>query len=168
MYPDTPTTENAERRAVKLTKRHLVRLFWVLTVPFLFPSVLAAEPSLAETVQYIEAKITAVEIWGGTWGGKSFRLNGRTVTYITRASSQGRYTFKLDALSTGVAVKECGVENCTIGISCARGACISQHKGDEKERAGGIDFLVSRVDAERVQKALTHAIRISGGKDELF
>ena len=55
MYSDTPATENAERHATKLTKRHLAKLFWILLVPFLFPSVLAAEPSLAETVQYIEA-----------------------------------------------------------------------------------------------------------------
>lgn len=33
---------------------------------------------------------------------------------------------------------------------------------------GGMSFIVHSIDAEKIQKALTHAIRISGGKDELF
>ncbi len=102
MYPDTPATENAERHAIKLTKRHLVRLFWVLTVPFLFPSALAAEPSLRETVQYIEAKLVAHNERLANYKAKSFRLNGRTVTYISENSDIiEELTFKLGDLSTG-------------------------------------------------------------------
>ena len=162
MYPDVPATENAERHAIKLTKRHLVRLFWVLTVLFLFPSVLAAEPSLAETVQYIEAKLSAHD---SHMQARSFRLNGRTVNYITKHGR--RYTFKLDDLSTRV-TRMSWAGDWKIGVSCARGSCILEKKADEVERTGGIELRASFPDGERVQKALIHAIRISGGKDELF
>lgn len=39
---------------------------------------------------------------------------------------------------------------------------------DEDEIVGGMEFDSDSVDMERVQKALTHAIELSGGKDELF
>lgn len=173
MYPDTPATENAERHTIKLTKRHLVRLFWVLTVPFLSPSALAAEPSLAETVQYIEAKLVVHNAILANYEAKSFRLNGRTVTYI-RGNSDiiEELTFKLGDLSTGVVVAA-SLEGSRVNASCARGTCISMriiYDGEVREnrREGGIKFEVDTHDARRVQKALIHAIRISGGKDELF
>ena len=173
MYPDTPATENAERHTIKLTKRHLVRLFWVLTVPFLSPSALAAEPSLAETVQYIEAKLVAHNEIFANYEAKSFRLDGRTVTYISENSDIiEERTFKLGDLSTGVVVAE-SLGGSRVNVSCARGTCISMriiYDGEVREnrREGGIKFEVDTHDAKRVQKALIHAIRISGGKDELF
>ena len=171
MYPDTPATENAERHATKLTKRHLVRLFWVLTVPFLFPSVLAAEPSLAETVQYIEAKLRSE---------RTFRLNGGKITSTESRGLGSRtvITFQLGALSTTVGVEK-GIGPAEVKISCARGKCIlcryfeENDDGDNeewsRETIGGTSFEVQhKIDAERVRKALIHAIKISGGKDELF
>lgn len=160
MYPDTPVTENADQHAIKLTKRHLVGLFWVLTVPFLFPSALAAEPSLAETVQYIEAKITAV---GAPVAVKSFKLNGQAVTCIFEDGLE--FVFKLSDLSIGVEQGDLGN---VLYVTCARGACVSKTFDGKTEKAGGIWLPVFRHDVERVQKALSHAIRISGGKDELF
>ena len=167
---DTPATENAERHVTKLTKRYLMKPFWVLIVPFLFPSALAAEPSLAETIQYIEAKIsnpTRCQIY--------FRLNGGNVT-LRRDYEGGdswTITFQLGALSTTVDVKDRGVTG-----SCARGLCISirrDYRGDDGEvetmsttTTGKINIPVKPEDVERVRKALTHAIKLSGGKDELF
>ena len=178
---DTPATENAERHVTKLTKRYLMKPFWVLLVPFLFPSALAAEPSLAETVQYIEAKLSSsmpeLRI--------SFRLNGEYVAYRyslkqgdhnTSVTYNLEYTFRLDALSTTVTTSGGSVE-----ISCARGACIRHENnkifwaediGSKREREssyiGSLSFSVNSDDVERTQKALTHAIKLSGGKDELF
>lgn len=164
MYPDTPATENAGRHTIKLTKRHLVRLFWVLAVPFLFPSALAAEPSLAETVQYIEAKLTAYnDFW--TNNVKLFILNGRTVTCIKERGEE--LTFKLSDLSTSIRVREAAIGP-AIHVSCARRACVSHTDDGGTEIKGGIELPVSPPDVERVQKALSHAIKISGGKDELF
>lgn len=166
MYPDTPATENAERHTIKLTKRHLVRLFWVLAVPFLFPSALAAEPSLAETVQYIEAKLTAYNNFFAN-NVKLFRLNGRTVTCIKERGEE--LTFKLSDLSTSIRVREVDPAiGPAIHVSCARRVCVSHTDDGGTEIKGGIELPVSPLDAEKVQKALTHAIRISGGKDELF
>ena len=176
MYSDTPTTESAERNAIKLTKRHLVRLFWVLTVPFLFPSVLAAEPSLAETVQYIEAKLSNIPF--RSTESRTFRLNRGKIT-STRYGYERRevVTFQLGALSSTVDVEKGSTED-EVKISCARGRCISYRllvkddDGDYEERRrrmmGGTSFEVHSIDAERIRKALIHAIRISGGKDELF
>lgn len=183
MYSDTPATENAERHAIKLTKRHLVRLFWVLTVPFLFPSALAAEPSLAETVQYIEAKLVAHNEHLANYKAKSFRLNGQTVTCIREDKYNKiegfspedieELTFKLGDLSTGVVVAAGNYPGgLRVNASCARGACISMHIYDGEvrgnRRESGIKFEVDPDDAKRVQKALIHAIKISGGKEELF
>lgn len=176
MYPDTPATENAERHAIKLTKRHLVRLFWVLTVPFLFPSALAAEPSLAETVQYIEAKLSNVP---SSSDSRTFRLNGGKITCTTTSwRAREVITFQLGALSSTVNVVEEGIRDAKVKISCARGRCISYRylmendDGDYEEwkrgMMGGTSFKVHQIDAERIQKALIHAIRISGGKEELF
>lgn len=39
---------------------------------------------------------------------------------------------------------------------------------DEDEIVGGIECSSDSVDRERIQKSLTHAIKLSGGKDELF
>ena len=168
---DTPATENAERHTTRLTKRYLAKPFWVLLVPFLFPSALAAEPSLAETIQYIEAKISAV---GGYQ--KYFRLNGGIVTYIHTYDLDGSaktFTFQLGALSTTVDVKSDAVT-----VSCTRGVCISSRdvyrdsdgeiENTTTRTIGEIDIPVNHKDIERVQKALTHAIKLSGGKDELF
>ena len=177
MYSDTPATENAEQHATKLTKRHLVRLFWVLTVPFLFPSVLAAEPSLAETIQYIEAKLSNIPFSDDS---RTFRLNRGKIT-STRYKYDERVvvTFQLGALSSTVDVEE-GIfsSDKKVKISCARGRCISYRRlrkdddGDYEERErrmmGGMPFEVHSIDAERIRKALIHAIKISGGKDELF
>ena len=181
MYPDTLATENAERHAIKLTKRHLVRLFWVLTVPFLFPSALAAEPSLAETIQYIEAKLSNVPSSGNTSSSDSrtFRLNGGEITCTTTSRWMREViTFQLGALSSTVNVVEEGIRDAEVKISCARGRCISYRyltkndDGDyeewERRMMGGTSFKVHRIDAERIQKALIHAIKISGGKEELF
>ena len=176
MYSDTPATENAEQHATKLTKRHLAKLFWVLTVPFLFPSVLAAEPSLAETIQYIEAKLS------NSPGLEriTFRLNGGKITHTSSDyGSREVSTFQLDALSTTVDVEHGDIPKWKeVKISCARGRCISSRSlfkdddGDYEERnrkmIGGMSFEVYSIDAEKIKKALTHAIRISGGKDELF
>lgn len=182
MHLDTPAAENAEQHATRLTKRHLVKPFWVLLVPFLFPSALAAEPSLAETVQYIEAKISSED----TSGIHTFRLNGRNITYSYRGNSGVRgttSTFQLGALSTTVDLDIAPAgKRSSVQISCARGACISEEsfyisrKGhptkerreEERRSAGGAKFYVLSKDAERVQKALVHAIKLSGGKDELF
>ena len=176
---DTPATENAERHATKLTKRHLVKSFWVLIVPLLFPSALAAEPSLAETIQYIEAKISAT----GT-RQKYFRLNGGTVNYIKYGvyNSTSTYKFQLGALSTTVTL-DGGTGGEIYGVtyvraSCARGTCIS-YRRVVRNQDGEIDSTTDKIegaivlsvkshDAERVRKALTHAIKLSGGKDELF
>lgn len=168
---DTPATENAERHATKLTKRYLAKPFWVLLVPFLFPSTLAAEPSLAETIQYIEAKISAVGP-----NQKFFRLNGENVNYghiYNAGRSTWTLTFQLGALSTTV-----GVGGETVRVSCTRGACISERYvhllrsgkiGDTSTRTiGEIVIPVRSEDVERVRKALTHAIELSGGKAELF
>ena len=166
MHLDTPATENAERHATKLTKRHLVKSFWVLIVPFLFPSALAAEPSLAETIQYIEAKINEPDS-----RQVYFRLNGGNVTF-RRDYWDGEsrtITFQLGALSTTVDAWERGVD-----VSCARGLCISimrDYPNDDHDTiktTGEIFIPVKTQDVERVQKALTHAIELSGGKDELF
>lgn len=179
MHLDRPATENAEQHATKLTKRYLVKPLWVLIVPFLFPSALAAEPSLAETIQYIEAKIS-----GATDNGFSstFRLNGRNIIYRTRAADNEwgeTYTFQLDVLSTTVDVVKAFHSNAKkheVKVSCARGVCISKksfriYRGERREESvsvGGVSFWVLSMDVERVQKALTHAIKLSGGKDELF
>ena len=202
---DTPATENAERHATKLTKRYLARPFWVLLVPFSFPSTLAAEPSLAETVAYIDAKLGS---WNETYilagdnirtymksDQKTFRLDGRTATYgHVEAVSFSRktryeYTFQLSALSTEVAAYSKEAQEIfaqppenpdrivgMVRVACARGRCISVHTSSVEgkgEKAKGNDqaVLIIRVDpddVERVQKALTHAIELSGGKDELF
>ena len=174
MYPDTPATDNAERYVTKLTKRHLAKLFWILLVPFLFPSALAAEPSLAETVQYIEAKLVAQDKGLTNYKARSFRLNGRTVTYIrkTKYGRIERLTFKLGDLSTGAMVEQ-EAFIWRVNVTCARGACISNritYEGEVEEdrKEGGIILEVYRIDVERVQKALIHAIKLSGGKDELF
>ena len=169
MHLDRPATKKAEQHTTKLTKRYLVKPFWVLLVPFLFPSALAAEPSLAETIQYIEAKINATDNTPST-----FRLSGRNIIYRIREADNEwgeTYTFQLDALSTTVDVKEHEVK-----VSCARGVCISKkrfyiYRGERLEESvsvGSVSFLVLSMDVERVQKALTHAIKLSGGKDELF
>ena len=173
---DTPATENAQQHATKLMKRYLVKPFWVLIVPFLFPSVLAAEPSLAETVQYIEAKLSAD---GGYQ--ETFRQIGQNITYRKRNEDNTwgeTYTFQLGALSTTVEVKErSGTMLAVITVSCARGACISKrefhvYRGEREEKSlsvGGMSFTVdTNTDARKLQKALTHAIKLSGGKDELF
>ena len=213
MHLDTPATENAEQHATKLTKRYLMKSFWVLLVPFLFPSALAAEPSLAETVQYVGAKLASwnefyayrsgADWWNVTTVGKEFRLNGQSVTYsYTEVSTHpgGNYTyrreymFQLSALSTTVAASSEEVQELhgkilsearfsghvspivgVVRISCARKGCISAVSDDvEKGEKGGpsqqttLTFYVDPDHTERVQKALTHAIKLSGGKDELF
>ena len=62
-----------------------------------------------------------------------------------------------------------------VRISCARKGCISVYgsdvEGGEKRGPSQQTILTFYVDpdhTERVQKALTHAIKLSGGKDELF
>ena len=166
---DTPATENAERHAIKLTKRYLMKPFWVLLVPFLFPSALAAEPSLAETIQYIEAKLAA-----NSPPPIRFEQTGQNITYWRDAVNnipEMTCTFQLGALSTMVKV-----EGRRVMVSCTYGACISKktrYKSAEgygpetRTMVGGVTFYPGS-NLERVQKALTHAIKLSGGKDELF
>ena len=202
---DTPATENAERHATKLTKRYLAKPFWVLLVPLLFPSALAAEPSLAETVAYIDAKLGSWNekyifaggdiTWHMTSNQKTFRLDGRTATYShVDADSFGtkvryEYTFQLSALSTEVTAYSKEAQEIfeqppespdrivgVVRVACARGRCISVHTSSvegkgEKTKGNDQAVLIFRVDpddVERVQRALTHAIELSGGKDELF
>lgn len=178
MHLDTPATENAERHATKLTKRYLAKPFWVLLVPFLFPSTLAAEPSLAETVQYIEAKI----LTRYRHHVPTFRLSGRNVIYSHHLQNNRRIkytdTFTLDSLSTTIEVVPIDnhPDKVEIVAYCSHSRCVSHNRSmlDSKEiieiesTAGHISFLIFRRDAERVRKALTHAIKLSGGKDELF
>ena len=212
---DTPATENAERHATKLTKRHLMKPFWVLLVPFLFPSALAAEPSLAETIQYIETKLkswkTNYRVFyeglagfsGWRYDERTFRLKGQTVTYGfvethtthtgEKPATRWEYTFQLSALSSAVRVSSKNIQEFygwgekrrvsslsqkgqmvgVVQVICARGECISPHFLVEGKRQKAYDqveliFYVDPYDMERVQKALTHAIELSGGKDELF
>ena len=182
MHLDTPATENVEQHATKLTKRHLVNPFWVLIVPFLFPSILAAEPSLAETIEYIEAKLNN-EAVDTMYDYTIFRLNGRTVNYITQvgkhlSGDRYEYTFQLSDLSTTVETEQetsllwNPLSVLRVRATCARGTCVSKSVGGRNSstttRQGEIILRVSPGDAERVQKALTHAIKLSGGKDELF
>ena len=168
MHLDTPATENVKQHATKLTKRHLMKPFWVLTVPFLFPSTLAAEPSLAETIQYIEAKLNARP----SNLTHTLRLNGQIVTYSHRheEGSTATYTFELGDMSTTVGTKLEMTDTWRVNVSCARGLCVSFRRNTRNinKMRGGVTFHVSTHDAERVQKALVHAIKLSGGKDELF
>ena len=176
MHLDRLATEKAEQHATKLTKRHLVKPCWILIVPFLFPSTLAAEPSLAETVQYLEVKLSNASLTTDTI---TFRLNGGKITYTITYTGYDQdgwrevSSFQLGALSTAVDVDP-GLINDEVRISCARGKCISYRlfddDGDERRRGttGGMSFMAHKIDSEKIQKALTHAIRISGGKDELF
>lgn len=110
MHLDRLATEKAEQHATKLTKRRLAKSFLALIVPFLFPLTLAAEPSLAKTVQYIEAKLRNVpRSLGGTFPHhtRTFRLNGGKITYThTNPGSEREVsTFQLGALSTTVNVE---------------------------------------------------------------
>lgn len=208
MHLDRPATEKAAQYATRLTKRHLVKPFWVLIVPFLFPQALAAEPSLAETIQYIEGKLGS-ETYVFTPGpeatlrdkyeGKTLKLSGQTVTYSYNRSPYPvrdvycEFTFQLSDLSTTVAAFSKDVQEIfgkqfdqalfsdryfqilgAVKISCARRKCISLHTTHEGKQSGGLNnlmtltFYVDPDDVEKVQKALTHAIKLSGGKDELF
>lgn len=84
----------------------------------------------------------------------------------------------MGALSSTVNVVEGGLGDAEVKISCARGRCISYRylmendDGDYEElkrgMMGGTSFKVHQIDAERIQKALIHAIKLSGGKEELF
>ena len=175
MHLDTPATENAEQHATKLAKRHLVKPFWVLIVPFLFPSELAAEPLLAETVQYIDAKVSSIP--SGYTGG--FRLNGETAIYHIYSDGETS-TFQLGDLSTTPELSprhiDVGGEFSvrTIVARCARRKCVRVTRPETSMRRGvnsirgEVTFYVLFRDWERVLKALTHAIKLSGGKDELF
>ena len=179
---DIPATENAERHVTRLTKRHLVKPFWILLVPFLFPSALAAEPSLAETVQYIEAKISANKI--NRWSHVTFRQIGQNITYKYYDSPRMMtYTFQLGTLSTTVEIRENHDKIYEVKASCTRGLCIRvkqkqildpAEEGDGLEREnvvelGGLTFWVTTNNsAGKLRKVLVHAIKLSGGKDELF
>ena len=178
---DTPVTENAERRVTRLTKRYLAKPFWVLLVPFLFPSTLAAEPSLAETIQYIEAKISANKPHSSHNTHFKFRQIGQNIIHENhRFPWKTTYTFQLGALSTTVEMR--GDDNYEVQVSCALGKCIRVKREKfldsmkgwkevdlESPERGGLSFWVNtNSSAEKLRKALTHAIELSGGKDELF
>ena len=164
-----------------------------LAIACLFPTVSVAEPTLTETIAFINgqfAKCSARstgEIYYATMNTTVELLNGAMIqakVHITHFGKRGIWSessrnlrFSLAALSTDVSVKPTD-GYAAIGISCSHPRCIESKrqsvKTTKRQRVktehytqDGL-YTCNLQIAEKIQRAFIHAIKISKGKDDLF
>ena len=195
------------------TPRALIHQSLISGIVFLFcSSPTSSEPSVEETINYIDAKFG---VCGTVIGTENYRADGSDISHVLETTTRIQllesnrivieediwqwylaknldgettldlmkdynYTGEVDLqdLVTEVTIGDGGIR--LVRISCMLPGCFDvQGKGTGEKNGETYDMLYERTesekllhvcseDRERIVKALSHAIRIAGGKDELF